>query len=58
MEFLQKGNLFLQGLHFPLQVQTCERSVVHILFRKEERQRLKEDVEVYGLPQVFISSEL
>lgn len=34
VEFLQKGNLFLQGFHFTLKVKTCQRSIVHILFQR------------------------
>lgn len=39
VEFLQKGNLFLQGFHFTLKVKPCQRSIVHILFQREKMGR-------------------
>ena len=42
MQFLQKGNLFLQGFHFTLQVKTCQRGIVNILFWKEKKKKKKD----------------
>ena len=52
VEFLQKGNLFLQGLHFTLKVKTSQRSIVNILFWTKKRWNM-EDAQVYGLSHLF-----
>ena len=50
MQFLQKGNLFLQGFHFTLQVKTCQRGIVNILFWKEKKK--KQDMEEDAIKSV------
>ena len=55
MQFLQKGNLFLQGFHFTLQVKTCQRGIVNILFWKEKkktRKKKKQDMEEDAIKSV------
>ena len=39
MQFLQKGNLFLQGFHFTLQVKTCQRGIVNILLKRKKKKK-------------------
>ena len=61
MQFLQKGNLFLQGFHFTLQVKTCQRGIVNILFWKEKKKKKNGHegrcYEVCGLSYLFILNE-